>query len=87
LWDQFYGLVRERIDRHPLGCHRPVFPDRVIFDKLVEVPVLAAPTSASPTAPAQSASCAVAVMMKWIAAGIHDQVHQVPYIVDSVLVE
>jgi hypothetical protein len=61
-------------------------PDRVIFDKLVEVPVLAAPTSASPTAPAQSASCAVAVM-KWIAAGIHDQVHHVPYIVDSVLVE
>jgi transposase len=25
---------------HPLGCHRPRVPDRVVFDKLIQVLVL-----------------------------------------------
>jgi transposase len=37
LWDQFAALLPARHPSHPLGCHRPRIPDRVIFDKLVQV--------------------------------------------------
>lgn len=40
LWDQFSALLPERIMSHPWGCHRPRIPDRVVFDKLVQVQVL-----------------------------------------------
>jgi transposase len=39
LWDQFRALLPQRPayhPNHPLGCHRPRIPDRVIFDKLVQ---------------------------------------------------
>ena len=37
LWDQFSALLpAHRVD-HPLGCHRPRIPDRIVFDKLVQV--------------------------------------------------
>jgi hypothetical protein len=35
--DRFRGLLPEWADTHPLGCHRPWIPDRVVFDKLVQV--------------------------------------------------
>ena len=37
IWQQFSALLPERKTSHPLGCHRPRIPDRVIFEKLVEV--------------------------------------------------
>jgi transposase len=37
LWEQFIALLPKRHDTHPLGCHRPRIPDRVIFDKLIQV--------------------------------------------------
>lgn len=38
IWEQFAMLLpNRRIDRHPLGCHRPRVSDRVVFDKLVQV--------------------------------------------------
>ncbi len=42
IWQQFAALspereVNEREVNHPLGCHRPRIPDRVVFEKLVEV--------------------------------------------------
>ena len=40
IWDQFRALLPERppvAPSHPLGCHRPRVPDRVVFDKLVQV--------------------------------------------------
>lgn len=37
IWQQFKTLLPEREVEHPLGCHRPRIPDRVIFEKLVEV--------------------------------------------------
>jgi transposase len=37
LWQQFAALLPEREVNHPLGCHRPRIPDRVVFEKLVEV--------------------------------------------------
>lgn len=40
LWDQFAALipVRPVVDpTHPLGCHRRRVPDRIVFDKLIQV--------------------------------------------------
>ncbi|MDQ2740641.1 MAG: IS5 family transposase [Actinomycetota bacterium] len=37
VWDQFRVLLPERLDSHPLGCHRPRIGDRIVFDKLVQV--------------------------------------------------
>jgi hypothetical protein len=35
IWEQFCALLPERKIDHPLGCHRPRIPDRVVFEKLV----------------------------------------------------
>jgi transposase len=37
IWEQFRVLLPERKTNHPLGCHRQRIPDRVVFEKLVEV--------------------------------------------------
>lgn len=37
IWEQFSDLLPAREVDHPLGCHRPRIPDRVVFDKLVQV--------------------------------------------------
>jgi transposase len=37
IWQQFAALLPEREVDHPLGCHRPRIPNRVIFEKLVQV--------------------------------------------------
>jgi transposase len=37
LWVQFAALLPARQVPHPLGCHRPRIPDRVIFDKLIQL--------------------------------------------------
>ena len=40
IWDQFSELLPEKKVEHPLGCHNPRIPDRVVFDKLVAGPCL-----------------------------------------------
>ena len=42
LWDQFQELLPVREVAHPLGCHRQRIPDRVVFEKLMQVLVLGA---------------------------------------------
>ena len=37
IWEQLVALLPERRMSHPLGCHRPRVPDRVVFEKLVQV--------------------------------------------------
>ena len=37
IWEQFVVLLPESNVEHPLGCYRRRIPDRVIFEKLVEV--------------------------------------------------
>ncbi len=37
IWEQFRALLPERDVDHPLGCHRSRVPDRVVFEKLVQV--------------------------------------------------
>ncbi|MFE9658109.1 transposase, partial [Micromonospora sp. NPDC006431] len=41
LWDQFAALLPARPatdPSHPLGCHRRRVADRIVFDKLLQVP-------------------------------------------------
>ena len=40
LWDQFAALLPPRPvydPAHPLGCHRRRIPNRIVFEKLVQV--------------------------------------------------
>lgn len=37
MWDQCQILLPVVDDHHPLGCHRPRIPDRVVFDTLVQI--------------------------------------------------
>ena len=37
IWQQFAALLPDQRPRHPLVGHRPRIPDRVVFDKLVQV--------------------------------------------------
>ena len=37
IWQQVAALLPEREVDHPLGCHRPRIPDRVVFEKLIQV--------------------------------------------------
>jgi transposase len=37
IWEQFCALLPERKTDHPLGCHRARIPDRVVFEKLLQV--------------------------------------------------
>jgi transposase len=37
IWQQFEALLPERRTDHPLGCHRSRIPQRVVFEKLVQV--------------------------------------------------
>ncbi len=37
VFEQFAELLPDRTETHPLGCHNPRIPDRVVFEKLVQV--------------------------------------------------
>ena len=37
IFEQFAALLPERNVNHPLGCHRSRIPERVIFEKLVQI--------------------------------------------------
>ncbi len=75
LWDQFAVLLPERVVVHPLGCHRPRIPDRVVFDKLVQVLVLGAAYDRI-----GDATCSATTIRgrrdEWIEAGVFDRLEQ-----------
>ena len=72
LWDQVAALLPPRQDTHPLGCHRRRIPDRVVFDKLIQVLVFGcgyrriADTSCSATTLRRRRD-------EWIALGLTEQ--------------
>ncbi len=37
IWEQLVALLPKRQTSHPLGCHRSRIPDRIVFEKLVQV--------------------------------------------------
>ncbi len=60
IWEQFidFLLPARKVD-YPFGCHRPRIPDRVVFDKLVEVLVFGcAYWRGTPMIPARQPPCA-----------------------------
>ena len=74
LWDQFHALLPQREDTHPLGCHRPRIPDRVIFDKLIQVLVFGCGYRRI-----DDHTCSASTLRRrrdeWIAAGLAEQLH------------
>jgi hypothetical protein len=77
LWEQFAALLPERpvvSPSHPLGCHRPRVPDRVVFEH-----VLAALVHGSGYERIASLGCSDATirrrLQEWAAAGLSEQVH------------
>ncbi|MBM6405667.1 IS5 family transposase [Phycicoccus sp. CSK15P-2] len=75
VWDQFEALVPEIIDTHPLGCHNPRIPDRVVFGKLVQVLVV----GVSYAKIADSTCSATTIRTRrdeWITAGVFTRLEQ-----------
>jgi transposase len=74
IWDQFSALLPAREVRHPLGCHRRRIPDRVVFDKLVQVLVFGCAY-----ARIADATCSATTLRRrrdeWIAAGVMEVLH------------
>lgn len=75
IWEQFSDLLPQRRVEHPLGCHRPRVPDRVVFDKLVQILVLGCAYTriADPTC---SATTIRRRRDEWIAAGLFTMLEQ-----------
>lgn len=76
IWDQFAALIPEHVDTHPLGCHNPRIPDRVVFDKLVQSLVFGAAYERV----ADSTCSATTIRNRrdeWIAAGVFAQLEQI----------
>jgi transposase len=76
LWSQFEALIPPLADTHPLGCHRPRVPDRIVFDKLVQVLVLGAAYEK-----VADTTCSASTVRRrrdeWIAAGIFEALEQI----------
>lgn len=76
VWEQFEALIPVVADAHPLGCHRPRVPDRVVFDKLVQVLVL----GCSYVKTADTTCSATTIRRRrdeWIHAGIFEALEQI----------
>ncbi len=37
IWEQFCALLPEHKTNHPLGCHKRRIPDRLVFERLVQI--------------------------------------------------
>jgi transposase len=72
LWVQVAALLPTRPDTHPLGCHRPRIPDRIIFDKLIQVLVFGCGYRRI-----ADAGCSATTLRRrrdeWISAGVAEQ--------------
>jgi transposase len=75
-WVQIAALLPARQVHHPLGCHRPRIPDRVIFDKLIQVLVFGCGYRRI-----ADHTCSATTLRRrrdeWITAGVADQLRLV----------
>lgn len=75
IWRQFEALIPPVVDTHPWGCHRRRIPDRIVFDKLIQVLVLGAAY-----VKIADATCSATTIRtrrdEWIAAGIFTTLEQ-----------
>ncbi len=71
IWEQFINLLPTRKVDYPLGCYRSRIPDRVVFDKLVQVLVFGCAYWRI-----ADDSCSATTMRRrrdeWISAGVMD---------------
>ena len=76
IWDQFAELLPEKKVEHPLGCHNPRIPDRVVFDKLVQVLVFGCAYERI-----ADESCSASTLRRrrdeWIASGVMGRLQQI----------
>lgn len=76
IWDQFSELLPEKKVEHPLGCHNPRIPDRVVFDKLVQVLVFGCAYERI-----ADESCSATTLRRrrdeWIASGVMGRLRQI----------
>ena len=76
IWEQFTALLPEREVHHPLGCHRSRIPDRVIFDKLLQVLVFGCAYRRI-----ADGSCSATTLRdrrdEWIACGVIEMLRQI----------
>src|ERR687898_447180 len=75
IFEQFAALLPERNVDHPLGCHRPRIPERVIFEKLVQILVFGCAYWRI-----ADESCSATTLRRrrdeWISAGIMDTLEE-----------
>lgn len=76
IWDQFSALLPDSQQTHPLGCHNPRIPDRVVFDKLVQVLVFGCAYERI-----ADRTCSATTIRRrrdeWIAAGVMKQLQKI----------
>jgi hypothetical protein len=69
---QIAALLPTRQDTHPLGCHRPRIPDRIVFDKLIQLLVFGCGYRRI-----ADATCSATTLRRrrdeWITAGVAEQ--------------
>jgi transposase len=74
LWVQVSALLPTRQVHHPLGCHRRRIPDRIVFDKLIQVLVFGCGYRRI-----ADATCSATTLRRrrdeWIAQGLAEQLH------------
>jgi transposase len=71
LWVQIAALLPDRQVHHPLGCHRRRIPDRLVFDKLIQVLVFGCGYRCI-----ADATCSATTLRRrdeWISAGVAEQ--------------
>ncbi len=75
IWQQFEALLPRRRTSHPLGCHRRRIPDRIVFEKLVEVLVFGCAYEKI-----ADGSCSATTLRRrrdeWIGAGVVDALRE-----------
>ncbi len=78
LGEQSQALISVRFDAYPPGCDRRRIPDRIIFDKLVQVLVL---VLGAAYAKISDSSCSATTLRhrrdEWITAGIFSRLEQI----------
>jgi transposase len=76
IFEQFRALLPERKTDHPLGCHRSRIPERVVFEKLVEVLVFGCAYHRI-----ADASCSESTLRRrreeWIELGVMDRLRHI----------
>ena len=76
VWQQFSALLPERRTNHPLGCHRRRIPQRVVFEKLVQVLVFGCAYERI-----ADASCSESTLRRrrdeWIDLGVMERLRQI----------